>query len=351
MLRTKSAEVNIGCETRLSGGQYMLMNKMGDSDLLVSALGIGCWPFGGGYWGHQSQEDVKAVVQQAIENGINFFDNAEGYTGSEESLGNALDGKRDKVVICDKVTIKDTPEEQTKSLHASLKKLKTDYIDLYMIHWPKREKEPVVETLQLFDKFRRQGIIRYIGVSNFGEKQMEWIRESGVKVIANQLCYNIACRAIEERIWPICRESGFGVVAYMPILQGLLTGKYKNTSEVPHNRTGSRHFADNGINCAVHGGPGVETELFELVNSLNRIAGELNISASQLSIAYCINKGITTTITGCRNIDQLEHNLAAAEVVLPDDVISSIDDLSSDINRKLGNSPDYYQSLENSRIF
>ncbi|SFS73899.1 aldo/keto reductase [Paenibacillus sp. BC26] len=329
----------------------MKYNLMGDSDLSVSALGIGCWPFGGGYWGDQSQEDVKRVVHGAIDSGINFFDNAEGYSGSEESLGNALDGKRSQVIICDKVGIKETDQERTESLHGALNKLKTDYIDLYMIHWPSRDKQKVIDTLLLFDKFRREGKIRHIGVSNFGMQQMGWIEESGVKVIANQLCYNIACRAIESAIWPMCKEVGYGVVGYMPIMQGLLTGKYKDTSEVPYNRTGSRHFADNGVNNANHREPGVEAEMFELVDHLNRISARLGISTSQLSLAYSINKGITSTIAGIRDLDQLEHNNVAAGLDLSAEVMAELDALSNDINHKLGNSPDLYVNRAESRIY
>lgn len=329
----------------------MKYNLMGDSDLSVSALGIGCWPFGGGYWGDQSQEDVKRVVHGAIDSGINFFDNAEGYAGSEESLGNALGGKRSQVIICDKVGIKETDQERTESLHAALTKLKTDYIDIYMIHWPSGDKQKVIDTLLLFDQFRREGKIRHIGVSNFGMQQMGWIRDSGVKVIANQLCYNIASRAIESAIWPMCKESGYGVVGYMPILQGLLTGKYKNVSEVPHNRTGSRHFADNGINNAVHKEPGVEVELFELVEQLTEISVRSGVSASQLSLAYSINKGITSTIAGVRDLNQLAHNNVAASLDLSAEVLAEIDALSDDMNRKLGDSPDYYVNRAESRIY
>jgi len=224
----------------------MEYRNCGNSDLRLSILGCGCWAFGGGeYWGRQNQKDVDEIVQQAVEVGINYFDSAEAYNNglSEESLDKAVDGiARDKIIIGTKISPSNCyPKTVIKHCEDSLKRLKTGYIDLYMIHWPihpvsirhftKDEKiinhpPKTDETLQVLVKLQNQGKIRYLGVSNFARTRQQEILDLGVETTVNELPYSLLTRAVEYDILPFCREKGIGVIGYMTLLQGILADIY-----------------------------------------------------------------------------------------------------------------------------
>jgi len=186
------------------------MRELGKSGIMVSPIGMGCWPYGGGaYWGEQSQTDVNEIVAQALDLGLNFFDTAEMYNdgNSEVSLGIALKGKRERAVVATKISpINCSPENLIKHFEDSLRRLQTDYIDLYMLHWPINrlsikhftqdisilENLPDVgETFDILMKLQRQGKIHSIGVSNFGKNQLEEALSGGARIDVNEIAYNI----------------------------------------------------------------------------------------------------------------------------------------------------------------
>ena len=190
----------------------MEKRRCGRSDISLSVVGVGCWSFGGGpgsYWGPQEQKDVDDVVHAALDNGINYFDTAEGYNEgrSEEALGRALEGRREEAVIGTKISPSNTePSVLRRHCEASLRRLRTDYIDIYMVHWPitDRSVEDAFDTLM---SLRSEGKVRSIGISNFGVRQMEEALATGARIDVNQLCYNLLSRAIEF-VWGTLRPPG-----------------------------------------------------------------------------------------------------------------------------------------------
>ena len=350
----------------------MIYRTLGRSGIKVSPISVGCWSFGGGsYWGQQSQSDVNEVVSRALDEGLNFFDTAELYNGgeSERSLGQALAGRRNEAVIGSK-TGPDNAYYDTLIAHceASLRRLGTDHLDLFMIHWPinprsichftsdpEKVKNPptIQEAMEAMMKLRKDGKIRAIGVSNFGVTQMQEALDTGAQIDVNEVTYNIVSRAIEAEIVPFCLKNQISIVGSMALMQGLLTGKYESADQIPMNQAHSRHFAnERGQGTSRHGGPGAEKEIFDAIRQLRPIAEQCGATMGQLAIAWTLHKpGIAAALVGSRTIRQLEENLRAANLSLTPDVVAEIDRISQPVLVLQGSSPDYYESIENSRIY
>ncbi|HHU79057.1 MAG: aldo/keto reductase [Caldicoprobacterales bacterium] len=349
----------------------MQKRRLGKSDIFVSPIGMGCWAYGGGeYWGKQNQDDVNRVVSLALDMGINLFDTAEMYNNgaSEISLGQALRGRREEAVICSKVSPSNAYEgELQKHCEASLKRLNTDYIDVYMLHWPldpisikhftddpKKISEPpaVQEAFGALLDLKKQGKIREIGISNFGHEQMKEVLDTGAEPVMNEMTYNILSRAIEKEVLPYCIEKDISIVGSMALQQGLLAGIYQKPEDVPPHQAHSRHFRhERGKGTSRHGEAGAETEVFEVVQRLREIADGMGIHIAQLSIAWVLAKtGIACTLVGSRNEKELLSNIKAAELNLTTELVREIDRLSEPVLEKLGHNPDYYENPKNSRI-
>ena len=274
---------------------------VGKSGIEISVMGIGGWSYGGGdYWGPQAQEDVDAVAHAALDHGINFFDTAEGYNEgrSEEAVGRALKGRRDEAVVATKISPNNTePTVLREHCEDSLRRLQTDYIDIYIVHWPITE-HSVEDAFATLTALKEEGKIRSIGVSNFGTEQLSEALATGVQLDVNQLCYNLLSRAIELEILPLCQNHGMGVLGYMPLLQGLLTGMYKTAEGVPMSR---------------------------------------------VAIAWTIAKpGIACELVGTRNVSELEENLRVASLSLSPETIAKLDELTTPLLQKLGANADYF---------
>lgn len=348
----------------------MKYHKIGHSELVVSTLGMGCWAYGGGaYWGSQPQKDVEDVVRQALDMGVNLFDTAEMYNdgASERSLGQALLGCRDKAVIASKIGPAFCKDIRSR-LTGSLKRLNTDYLDLYMLHWPINEaglrhftSDPkilqnppsVEETCAQLNALKKEGLIRSIGISNFGVAQMEEVLAAGLEVDVNEMPYNLVSRAIEAEIVPFCLENRISLIGSMALQQGLLAGIYKTAGEVPPHQAHSRHFSQKRGGCeARHGEEGAEAEIFAVVNCLQKISADLGISCAQTALAWIFSKDfIHCTLAGSRNKSELCSNIEACEIELPADAIKTLDDVSLPVLEKLGKSPDYYENRDHSRIY
>jgi len=348
----------------------MKKSKLGKSGISISAMTVGCWPFGGGdYWGEQSQQDVNNVVAAALDMGVNTFDTAEVYNNgeSERSLGKALKGCRDKTVVISKISPSNCGNVRKHCIE-SLQRLDMDYLDVYMLHWPINtlavkhftsdeqiiESPPTIEeAYQQLAELKKEGLIRSIGMSNFGRTQMKEVVVTGVQVDVNELTYNIVSRAIEAEIAPYCIEHNISVIGSMGLQQGLLAGIYQTADDVPKHQAHSRHFANfRGDETSRHHEEGAEQEIFEVVNQLHRIAADMNIHIAQLAIAWILKKPfMASTLVGSRTIDELKMNVAACTLVIPDEVESLIDKISLPTLKKLGNSPDYYEHRLKSRIF
>jgi len=338
----------------------------------VSRLGMGCWAFGGGaYWGAQNQRDVEEVVRAALDAGINYFDTAEVYNdgASEKSLGDALAGRRGEAVIGTKVS---TSNARAKDLiahcEASLKRLGTDYIDLYMLHWPINKTAirhfssdaditahppTVIEAFEAMQALQRAGKIRAIGLSNHGVRQMREVSATGVTVVANEMPYNLISRAIEKEVIPFCESQDIAIIGYMALQQGVLAGIYPTMDDIPPAQAHSRHFAQaRGGAESRHFEQGAEPQIQALLDAMKRIADEAGLTIAALALAWAMdNQAIASTLVGSRDIAQLHENLATSSVTLSPDVVDALNAASQPVWDALGDSPDYYENRRDSRIY
>jgi len=338
----------------------------------ISAIGLGCWAFGGGaYWGAHSQRDAEAVVRLALSSGVSFFDTARMYNdgASEVSLGEALDGLRGKAVICSKASparaYKDTLRAECEQ---TLRNLRSDYVDIYMLHWPINplgirhftNDEAVLaspptneEAFRTLMDLKREGKIREIGVSNFGVTQLKEALAICPDIVVNELPYNIVSRAVEAEILPFCKRNGIGVIASMALQQGVLTGRYKSAEEVPPPQAHSRHFKqERGGTFSRHYEDGAEEELFEAVRAVNEAAAEMGVTAAQLSVAWVLdNAGVASALAGSRKESNLLEIIEADKICLNPEIRAKIAAASQKVLDKLGASPDYYENSKTGRIY
>ena len=239
------------------------------SGIQLPILGLGCWSFGGqegDYWGPHDDREAAEIVARALDSGVNYFDTAEGYNEgrSEAALGRALAGRRHEAIIGTKVSPNNTaPATLRQHCEASLRRLDTDTIDIYMVHWPITD-HPVADAFATLADLRAEGKIRAIGISNFGPTQLQEAVATGVPLEVNQLGYSLLNRTIEFEILPACQQYGIGVAAYMPLMQGLLSGRWRSADEIPQVRRRTRHFSG-ARPPARHGEPGAEAEVFAAI--------------------------------------------------------------------------------------
>lgn len=324
---------------------------LGKSSIQVSAMAVGFWGIvGGNYWGPQEEADTINTVHAALDSGINFFDTAEGYGNgySEEMLGRTLKGRRDEAIIATKASVRNlAPDDLREACENSLQRMQTDYIDLYQLHWPSRQ-VPFEDTMAVMLDLQRAGKIRVIGVSNFGKQDMpDMLQRSRFE--SNQLPYSLLWRAIEFDIQPQCVEQQVGILAYSPLNQALLTGKYNNADEMPYSRTRTRHFRGDRKNSR-HGQPGFETEVFAAVEAIRQISAEIEQPMARVALAWLLHRpGMTAVLAGARNVEQIRGNVAAAELALSTEVMARLEAATEDLKQKFGPDPDMWQSKENSR--
>lgn len=330
----------------------MQYRRLGKSDLNVSVIAFGAWQIGDeGYWGAEGAGDAAAVVQSAIDGGINLFDTAEMYGNgeSERVLGRALGSRRDKVLIASKVSPQHcTPEGLRASCDASLRRLGTDRIDLYQIHWPFRDASFDVVYEEMM-KLKKAGKIREVGVSNFGAADLDaWMAVGAC--VSNQLGYNLAFRAIEYEVVPACMRHGVGILVYMPLLQGILTCRWGRAEDVPEARRRTRHFS--GSRSGVrHGEGGCEELLFEMLRQLSDMARDAGTSPAAVALGWLLSReGVSSVIVGARNPAQLERNLNAADAYLSETLLREADRISEPLKEKLGTNSDMWLGALQSRI-
>ena len=318
----------------------------------VSRIAMGCWALSGdSTWGPQEEKDSIAAIHAAMDAGINFFDTAELYGAgvSEEVLGKALQGKRDQVILASKFNQEHARREQVfAACEASLRRLRTNWIDLYQIHWRNRE-VPLEETWSALLDLQNQGKIRWIGVCNFGVGDLTDLLKLG-KPLTNQLPYSLLFRAIEYEILPKCIQEGIGVLCYSPLTIGLLTGKYRSPDEVPPGRARTRHFSRKRPQTR-HGEAGCEKETWEAMARIEAIAQGVGVSVVELALAWLLHQpGVTAVLAGIRNPRQARINAAAAGLFLPSEVLESLDHATRMVKEKLGPNPDMWETARNSRF-
>jgi aryl-alcohol dehydrogenase-like predicted oxidoreductase len=318
--------------------------KLRGTEIEISAIALGCWPFGApDTWGRQDDEVSIATVKAALDAGINFFDTAEGYGKgkSEEVLGRGLKGRRQEAVIATKVGSGD-PEQVQEASERSLRYLDTDVIDLYQIHWPRRN-VPIPDTMGALERLVEQGKVRAIGVCNFGVGDMGDLPAS-TPVLTNQLPFGLLWRPIEDEIQPMCVERGFGILCYSPLSQGLLTGRYASADEVFEGLRRTRLYAGSRPE-ANHGEPGCEAEVFAAVERVREIAAQVGASMTAVSLAWARQQaGVTSLLVGARSSEELEEDLPGADLVLSDGDLKALADATEEVKQKLGGNPDMWMS-------
>jgi len=329
----------------------MKYRKLGKTNLEVSVIALGCWAIvGDPIWGPQSKSDAISTIKTALDLGINFFDTAEGYGNgySEELLSAGLAEQRHEVVIASKVSSSHLAKNEViAACERSLKRLKRDYIDLYQIHWPKRT-IPLEETMEALQILQQQGKIKYIGVSNFGTKDLSKIMTIG-RVEANQIPYSLLWRAVEYEIAPQCVENDISLLPYSPLSQGLLTGKFKTADEVPAGRARTRIFASSRPH-AQHGEPGCESETFDSIEKIRQLAAEIQMGGTPLpmaalSLAWLIHQpGVTSVLAGARHPKQITENALATDLEIETEVLQKLSQATENVKSILGKNPDMWQA-------
>lgn len=309
----------------------MRMNKLGNSDLIVSAVGAGTWAMGGDFFG--AIEDQKCIdsLCASLDHGVNLIDTAPiyGRGHSEEIVGKAIKGKdRSKIVLCTKVGLPfgEHPYAGTGrclkkegimfEIEQSLRRLGTDYIDLYQIHWPDVN-TPIEESMEALLKLVDQGKIRYIGVSNFDVPLLERTLKCG-QIVSTQPQYSLLERDIEADVLPYCREKNLGVLSYGSLAAGVLTGKFK---EVPKAEEG-----DKRANFYPFFKEPMWSQTQELLKVLKAIADEHEKPVTHVAINWVSQQlGMTCALTGSKNADQAIMNAAAGDWDLTCEELKKID--------------------------
>ena len=320
--------------------QYTALGKR--CDMQVSAIALGCWPFAGGdVWGAQEDADSIAAVHAALDEGINFFDTAEGYGRSEEVLGRGLMGRRQEATVATKVSEANlAAKDVINACERSLRALQTDYIDLYQLHWPNWD-VPLAETVGALETLQEEGKIRAYGVCNFAEHDLSEMIALG-QCVTDQLPYNLAWRGIERAVLPLCRANGVGVICYSPLAQGVLTGRYANADEMPEGLARTRLYSGER-SMSEHGESGHEEELFTAVAQVRCIAADLGEPMAAVSLAWARQQeGVTSLLVGARNADEVRRNLPSLDLTLPADVLRQLAQVTDPLKEALGESLDMW---------
>jgi len=302
---------------------------LGKSDLKVSVIGLGAWQAGAKGWGKIVDSEVKEAILTSVEMGLNFIDTAEVYGDghSEEVIGQVIKDFRDDIVIATKVSGNHLkPEYIERALDGSLKRLKTNYVDLYQIHWPDIYTS-LRDTMKTLERLAANGKIRYIGLSNFSVCQIEEARSylSTMDIVSNQVRYNIIQREIEDEMLPYMKKENISVIAYSPLAQGLLTFKYDHATFEPTDvRRNNKLFSESNIRV-----------ISSFLSVLREISMETGHSVVQIALNWLISKGNVVPIPGAKNRDQATINLQSNGWRLTADQNRRIEEKYAEIKDKI----------------
>ena len=276
----------------------------------VSAIGLGTWQYGepGWGWGKELEHsDALRIIHRALELGINFFDTAAVYGGgrSEEILGEALKGRRNEAIVATKVAPPLGPDRVRWAAEQSLRRLGMDNVDLYQLHAPDNG-TPIGQTMDALREFIDSGQVRQVGVSNFGLSQWQRAEEAlGGPVVSNQVEYHLLQRRYGDNLLPYARQEGRIVIAYSPLAQGLLSGRY-GSGNIPQDlRANYGIFSSYNVRRA----PAV-------IELLREIGQHHGATPAQVALAWLLQDPQVIVIPGARSVAQLEANVAAADLEL-----------------------------------
>lgn len=312
----------------------MEQRKLGRTGVSVSPLCLGAMMLGP--WGNDDRADATRIIHRALDAGITFIDTADVYSGgvSEEIVGEALRGRRDDVVLATKffMPMGDDPNQRggsrrwiMREVEASLRRLRTDHIDLYQVHRPSPDTD-VEETLGALTDLVRQGKVRYIGSSSYSGSQIveaQWAsRERHLeRFVTEQPPYSLLVRGIEQDVLPTTQRYGMGTLTYSPLSGGWLSGRWrKGTGASPTSsaRPSARFDMSSPAN----------QRKLDAVEELAQLAEQAGMPLLEMAIAFVLHHpGVTSAIVGPRTMEQLESYLPAAEITLPTDVLDRIDQI------------------------
>jgi aryl-alcohol dehydrogenase-like predicted oxidoreductase len=289
----------------------------------LSAIGLGTWQFGSTEWGYGAEyNSVEAgkIVRRALELGVNLIDTAEfyGFGRSERIVGEAIRGRRDEVFLATKIFPIGLPFMTHWRARGSARRLGVDKIDLYQLHWP----SPLFPPRATMPRMRRlveHGLVAHVGVSNHNLAQwQEADRALGGPVLSNQVLFNLVDRRPERELVPWAQKEGRIVIAYSPLGQGLLSGKYQDAR--PSNLVRRRRGTFSAANRA---------RLAPLIGALRQIGERHGATPAQVSLAWLIRKPNVVAIPGASSVYQLEENVAAGDIDLSDEESARLDSLSA----------------------
>ncbi len=313
----------------------MEQRLLGRTGVSVSEMCLGTMMFGA--WGNPDHDDSIRIIHAALDAGITFIDTADVYARgeSEEIVGKALKGRRDDVILATKFhgAMGEDPNRQgssrrwiVRAVEGSLRRLDSDWIDLYQVHRPRTDTD-VEETLSALTDLVHQGKVRYLGASTFPASQIveaQWVaRERNLqRFVTEQPAYSLLVRRIEEDILPTCRRHGMGVLSYSPLTGGWLSGRWRKDAGQQSSSRASRLPDRFDLTQ-----PANQRKL-EAVEQLAQLAEDAGITLIELAIAFVLNHpAITAAIIGPRTMEQLESQLTAADVTLDAPILDRIDEI------------------------
>ncbi len=314
----------------------METRSLGTSDVQITPILMGTWQAGKAGWvGIKDEQTIKAI-RNAYEAGITTVDTAEIYGNgySEQIVAKALSDVRDKVVYATKVFANHLQYDQViEACDRSLSNLNTDYIDLYQIHWPSgsfnSEVVAISETMSALNKLKEQGKIRAIGVSNFSRIQLEEASKYG-RIDSLQPPYSLFWRQVESDAMPYCIDNNISILAYSPLAQGILTGKFGLDHQFGEGDIRAKNKLFQGENYQ---------RAQKALEELRPIAKSHNCSLAQLALAWLIAQPQTNAVAGARNAEQAEDNAQAASVTLSSEELKEIDRIGRQVTDHLDPNP------------
>ncbi len=281
--------------------------------------GLGCWAFGSGYWKNQPIGKSKGTIQKALDLGITHFDTAQAYGNgiSEQIVGQQLRKRRESLTIASKSFIPDT-NDMERQIEKSLRRMCMDYLDLYYLHWPRREGYDLRPAMESMERARERGLIKAIGVSNFSSEQMIQVLEVGT-VDVLQLCYSPLWIREAERSIPFCKSHNISTVGYSILAQGVMSGKFTTPPEDQRSHL---------VYCSPEVWPATE----KLLSQWKSIAHELNLSMTALTVSWCKQREeIATPLLGARTKEQLEEQLLGFSFTIPQEQYNTLNRLVDDL--------------------
>lgn len=313
----------------------MEVRPLGMSGVLVSVIGLGTWPMGGEWWGGADDAESIRTIHRALDLGVSLIDTAEAYAHghAEEVVGRALAGRRHQAVIADKVAADHLrPHDLRAAFEGSCRRLGTDYIDVYFVHWPNID-IPLADALGELERLREAGHIRAIGVSNFTVDELDEAQRFA-RIDVLQPPYNLFWRLSEQAEVPYCQEHAIGIMAYSSLAQGLLTGKLNAETEFP---------AGDQRPTTVLFQPDHYRRCLDAVEQLRPIAARYGKTVSQVALNWLVGRpGVSTALVGARTVAEIEENSAAVGWALAAEDLAEVDRIGHRVMEGLAAYPDMF---------